>query len=337
MPELVFMAWNIENFGATKYRTSNGGPELISLIAKVMALNRVSIAGFSEMRGNRAEQIGRDLVSVLDGLTSANRWKSQASKQFVAGRLEQYLFVWDSQEVTPAVTPHSDAFQYEFATALGSTTKIGFPRLSSLDRPPYLGKFRTVAAPIIDIPTAVFHAPAPGNNVHAACQRLAAVSEFKQNAEACVVMGDFNVKTNANQQAPHSNGQAEFSALVQEGFQQLLVPNNAITDVKTSLVARKSSSPAMTADDCRSQPYDHIFLRKPTRNPPTTITVSADGMADLITDCLPGNYLESYLVNLQTVREGGPQPAYRSIAEAFVPFRRYVSDHLPVRFKLEWT
>lgn len=336
MPAIILMSWNIENFGDTKFMVNNGRDELIDLICAVIDENVVSIAGFQELRSNRAAAIGQLMVTNLDARTSAGRWAFQASPKFVKNRWEQYLFVWDTHNVGLYNAPNS--FQSDFASAAPPPALIGFPRQKASDRPPYLGYFQSVVTPGIKIPVAVFHAPEPkfAPDVRDACRALATVAEFNVAAEACAIMGDFNVKTNASAAAPASLGNAAFANLVGLGFQQLVTGNAATDDRLTSLIAKGASFVNMVADDCYSQPYDNIFLRPPNPNAAHTVQANNAGLEELMGECINGNYLEPLLQALHQRRTGVAPGAYAAIEDAFEPFRRYVSDHMPVMTTVQW-
>jgi hypothetical protein len=336
MPAITIMAWNIENFGDTKYQKANGRAELIELICEVIAHERVSVVGFSEMRGDRGAKIGQKMAENLNArVAPLAPWRSQTSPQFMKNRWEQYLFVWDTREVVLYNAPNS--FQHAFASAAPPPANVGFPRQVASDRPPYLGYFQTVAAPTIQVPIAVFHAPEPGFwlNVRDGCMALARVTEFQNAGDTCVVMGDFNVKSNSNPAVAGSKGAAAFAALDGVGFRQL-IPGNNTDDVLTSLIKASGGQPGMTEGDCYSQPYDNLFLRAPNPNPRAIQGVDF-GLDELIEDCVAGGYLEPSLRALQQRRTGAAPATYPTVYDAFEPFRRYVSDHMPVVTQLAWT
>lgn len=333
MPQLDFMGWNIENFGHTKYKKTNGREELLTFVAEVITKNNVAVAGFSEMRSNRAEKIGKKLAAILNrGPSSA--WTFEKSAQFVNNRLEQYLFVWDTNQVTAGVFQHK--FVDTKATTLGAL--IGFPRQATKDRPPYLTIFTSTATPSIKVSTVIFHAPEPSfaKNVNDGCTRLADIVEINKATEASIVMGDFNVKSVAKQSINGSSGYKAFSAIVAKGFIQALDDPTHNDTVLTSLKAYTYASSTMTASCYQSQPYDHIFVRLPVPNPCAIVQINA-GADELISDCLGSNKLGSLLKALEKKRTGSAPRTYRTVESAFVPFRRFVSDHLPVLVTLKWT
>lgn len=333
MPQLDFMGWNIENFGDTKYKITNGREELLTFVAEVIIKNNVAVAGFSEIRSNRAEEIGKTLVAILDRGTSGV-WAFKKSDQFVSNRLEQYLFVWDTNQVNAGVFQHK--FVDTKATKQGAL--IGFPRQATKDRPPYLTIFTSTATPLITVSTVIFHAPEPSFalNVNDGCKRLADIVEINNATEASIVMGDFNVKSVAKQSINGSPGNKAFSAIVAKGFIQALDDPTHTDTVLTSLKAYTYASSTMTASCYQSQPYDHIFVRLPTPNQHTIVQRDA-GADELISDCLGGSDLGILLKALENKRNGRAPNIYTSVASAFVPFRRFVSDHLPVLVTLKWT
>ncbi len=52
MPYINVLFWNIENYGTSKHKASNGGKELYAFIVEVLKRNEVHIAGFAEIRSN---------------------------------------------------------------------------------------------------------------------------------------------------------------------------------------------------------------------------------------------------------------------------------------------
>jgi hypothetical protein len=71
MPQINVLGWNLENFGVSKYRATNGGQELIALVAKVIAQRGVlrdplearrddrRRPGVEAQRGDRRFDVGR--------------------------------------------------------------------------------------------------------------------------------------------------------------------------------------------------------------------------------------------------------------------------------------
>jgi hypothetical protein len=229
------------------------------------------------------------------------------------------------------------AFQDTFANPAypPGPANLGFPNQKTSDRPPYLGYFRTVAPLAVhDILVAVMHAPKPGYRpaTKKAANNMAVVAEFA-TGDTCIIMGDFNVTTNAVAAAANSYGEDAFGPLVNlapNAFQQRLVDNPVPapgTEVLTSLVAQQSAWVGMAVGDYFNQPYDQIFFRVNANN----LTAHNDGVYDLVEDALGGNYLEPALVNLWNVITGNAIANFNNVVEdAFVAYRLCVSDHFPV-------
>lgn len=329
MSHITVMGWNIENFGTTKHKKVNGGPELITLIAKVISENNVDVAGFCEIRANLGDDIGRELVAELGG--TAAGWTHLQSPAFGKGRWEQYLFVWNTNKVIS-----SQPFQHSFLNPSPPPVTLGFPLQSHLDRPPFLAFFQTVTTPQKQVRVAMIHSPAPSPALRPcnAARNVAKVVEINSGGDACVVLGDFNVKASVDAGVPGTPGHAAFGDLVRTaGFVQKL-PDGAFS----SLIPKRQAWTHMSEDDCKSQPYDQIFCRTAT----TGITFQNEGVEDLIVECVPRtatgliskagkNYLGPSLADLHAKNNSGSAPAaYNTVEDAFQAFRVYVSDHLPV-------
>lgn len=319
------MGWNIENFGASKYNPVTGGAELIALIAEVIKKNDADVVGFCEIRSKLANSIGKDLIAKLGAGWTYN----QNSPPFGKKRWEQYLFVWNTNKVTSY-----KAFKSDFANPAAPPPHLGFPRQSLLDRPPLLGYFQTVAGPQKKVLVAIMHSPAPTPTFRPRdAARNIALAAALQEGDTCVVLGDFNVKASVDVKVPGSFGEAAFKGLVNAGFKQRLR-----ADVLSSLIPRKRAWVGMNNDDCKSSPYDQLFCRTAAG-----ITFLEDGVEDLIVESVsPGtpnvllpstsaNYLQPLLAAIKGKNNGGTPPAaYNTVEDAFVDFRYYVSDHLPV-------
>ncbi len=166
-------------------------------------------------------------------------------------RLEQYLFLYDERKVKAY---GATKFQHVFKDPADQSV-LGFPRKTK-DRPPYLGYFETQDAKKKKIVVGIMHSPNPSDKkgVKEAPQKIALIDELK-SGDVCVVMGDFNVKAVSDHRSPNSVGEAAFLNLVNKGFEQRL-----LDDVQSSLINKKMAFAGMEYDDCRSQPYDQIFL-----------------------------------------------------------------------------
>ncbi len=116
MASITAMCWNIENLGEKKYSKQTSPKTaslaasiaLIKLIAQVIKKNDASIVGLLEIRSNNGVDIVQDLGKELDNLMSPPtplRWQGQASPQMGA-RKEQYIFLWDTQNITTYSPPH---------------------------------------------------------------------------------------------------------------------------------------------------------------------------------------------------------------------------------------
>lgn len=330
MPKLfTAMAWNIENYGASKYKKTAGGPELLDLIQQVITNYNIDVIGFSEIRSNLGNDIGRKLTKRLNGGPGGAPWTYEESAQYGKKRWEQYLFVWNTNVVT-----NYKPFKDTFANPAPPPASIGFPRQKTTDRPPFLGYFRTVAAaPNRDILVAVMHAPEPGFalNTRDAARNMATVTQFGTKGDSCVLMGDFNVKTNAVEATANSNGAAAFGPLINlapDAFEQAMV--NGGNEILTSLIARKTAWVGMAVGDYFNQPYDQIFVRDHA-----TISYQNEGVYDLVEDAVNGNFLEPSLVALWNAVTGNAIANFNAVVEdAFVAYRMCVSDHFPVAVEI---
>lgn len=350
---LKIMGWNIENYGTSKH--SSHGTQLNNFIAQVINENEVDIAAFSEMRSNLAATIGTEIASRLDTLQglAAGTWRSQPSIQFVPGRLEQYLFVWNSDVTTtyngathPA-TGNAIAFQWLFDDPNKPGKKIGFPRQIKGDRPPYLGYFQKTDsnAKNRQVLVAVMHSPGPGfqPDTKSAAKNMARITEFREKGDTCVVVGDFNVKYQTDQTVAHSYGEAAFGSFIASSFSQAMNP----IDAATSLIdaAYWTTAPAMVAGDYQNQPYDQVFFRTTGASPPTVppgnLQYDANNGVytdDVIQDCINTEYLATLLAAIADTYSGnaiGTTVYGNDINSAFVDYRRYVSDHLPVFIQVD--
>jgi hypothetical protein len=153
-------------------------------------------------------------------------------------------------------------------------------------------------------------------------------------------MGDFNVGVSSDVNVAGSPGEAAFQDLVNAQFEQLLVG-----DVQSSLIAKKQAWVGMLYDDCRSSPYDQIFLRKRVGG---GVTGHEPGIDSLIENCstVPSNppaaadtYLMPLLAAIDDVNNSvtpAGSTTYGAVEDAFVAFRTYVSDHYPVVVELKY-
>jgi hypothetical protein len=320
------MGWNLENYGASKYKATNGGVELIALIAGVIKKNQVDVVGFCEIRSKLADDIGSNITAKL-GLG----WKyNNSSPAFGKGRWEQYLFVWNENKVKTY-----KAFQSDFVNPARPPANLGFPRQSYLDRPPLLGYFETVAVPKKKVLVAIMHSPAPTPTFRPrdAARNLALAAVLKNEGDTCVLVGDFNVKANVDATVANSAGAAAFGDLLTAGFQQRLP-----ADVLSSLIPKKKAWIGMDNDECKSSPYDQLFCRRAGG-----INFRNEGVEDLIVESVSvgtpnvlipstgGNYLQPLLAAIHGKNNGGSPPAkYSTVEDAFEAYRVFVSDHLPV-------
>src|SRR5215210_2193334 len=92
------MAWNIQNFGWSKY---NGwGDDLIAFIADVAVQNSVDMIAICEIRGAAGTFIGADLVAELNNANMGGAWAYNVSPQYGSPRWEQYIVAWDTSVFT---------------------------------------------------------------------------------------------------------------------------------------------------------------------------------------------------------------------------------------------
>ena len=343
--KLTIMGWNIENFGTSKYKTH--GSELIKFVAKVMDNNKVALAGFSELRSGLGQKIGDGIAKELNTMQTVTTWKAQASPKFGKNRWEEYVMVWDSAKLSTyngntATTPNS-AFQTEFKDPAHAPKLLGFPRQSKLDRPPFAGYFQ--APDSNNVPRkfvfAIMHSPGPDYfpYVRDAARNMAQVAEFKNVGETCVIMGDFNVKYSAAQSVANSYGDLAFSNLVTANLKQVIDP----TDVETSLIKAATLTPWVD-QAYYAQPYDQVFSRLDNVTP--ALTLDDAYQDDLIVDCVNSGwksittnatgYLEPFLGAIADAYSGNTPGTTKyansttGINDAFIAFRRRVSDHMPV-------
>jgi len=324
MPHITVMGWNIENYGASKWKKSNGGDELVAVIAEVIKKNNIDVAGFCEIRSKLGDDIGKALVQIL----GAANWTHQPSDAFGKKRWEQYLFVWNKTKVTSY-----QAFLSDFTNPNPPPAKLGFPRQSQLDRPPYVGYFQTVAAPPKKVAVAIMHSPSPSSKKgpRDAARNLAEAAALR-TGDGCVLLGDFNVKApvDVNQAGP---GKEAFQNLVTAGFAQMLD-----ADVLSSLISKKQAWVGMYTDDCKSAPYDQLFCWKATA---AGITFQNDGVEDLLSEIVAatanvntpstqGSYLEPFLAAIDAKNSVAAVTNYNTVEDAFIAYRVFVSDHLPV-------
>lgn len=326
MAQITVMYWNIQVYGLAKHNSH--GPELISFIAQVIENYGVDVICMNEMRGGQATVIGLDLRNELSNIGRAANWQSQASPIYSTNN-EEYVFVWRTGAVT-----NYQAFQGQYLDNQGNV--IGFPNGPNTDRPPYLGYFRTVANPQRNILIAGFHAPRPGwwLGVRNGNRNLARVQEFATQGHICLIMGDTNIAFDNDVATPNSRGADAWAAqgfnLAGGGgrFTQLIANDNS------SLIDYNQAWNGMTINDCYSEPYDQLFIR---HNPATGNTSSANPLTlELIAECMNANYLESYLDDIESVVIGMSPGGYPAVEDAFVAYRRWVSDHMPVIVDITW-
>ena len=131
-------------------------------------------------------------------------------------------------------------------------------------------------------------------------------------------MGDCNVKFVADASVAGSFGAQAFQPLLAAKFRQ--------ADIGlTSLKSVKDADPSWTIEDAYNQPYDQVFVRN-------SKYVGSTGASreELLDECMNGNYLEGLLAAVDGQRTGMTPVSYTNVADAFVSFRKYVSDHMPV-------
>jgi hypothetical protein len=312
-PEFRVLGWNIENYGVSK--DDKGGDELIAFIAQVIRKKQVKVAAFSEIRGLMAADIGNRLASEL-----GVNWTFHPSRKWGVGRWEQYLFVWDTTVVQANVPA-------DFLDDIrdGAGNQIGFWRLTK-DRPPFVGNFTTVQG-AVQVTIAIMHSPnpQPWTFPRDAARNLAQVNELQIGARATLLLGDFNVTWDSNQQTGFY-GNAAFTHLFGLGFEQLL------DNQDSSLIGRNWVPLAL--DACRSSPYDQIFFR----HAGTACTCHGAGVEDLIEDAssaLDNDILQA-LVNLANKGFAGGHVGAMNVSQAFEAYRKLVSDHLPVSVAIRY-
>ena len=339
---LTIMGWNIENFGTSKY--TSHGTELIKFVAKVIDNNSVVLAGFSELRSSLGKKISDGIAAQLNTMQAVTSWKAKASPQFGKNRLEEYAIVWNSAKLSTyngntATNPNS-AFQSAFKDPANAPKLLGFPRQSKLDRPPFAGYFQAPDSNNVQrkFIFAIMHSPGPGYfpNVRDAAKNMAQVAEFKKAGETCVIMGDFNVSYSTNQTTNNSYGNLAFSDLVTANLKQVIDP----IDVETSLIKAATLTPWIDKAYF-NQPYDQVFLRLDNVTP--ALKLDAAYQDDLIEECVTGGwsgaatgYLEPFLGEITDAFSGNTKGTTKyaktntGINDAFIAFRRRVSDHMPV-------
>lgn len=342
---LTIMGWNIENFGTSKYHSH--GPELVKFIAKVMDKNAVALAGFSELRSSLGKKISDGIAKELNTMQAVTSWKAQSSPKFGKNRWEEYAMVWNSAKLSTyngntATTPNS-AFQAAFVDPANAPKLLGFPRQSKVDRPPFAGYFQAPDSKNVQrkFVFAIMHSPGPGYfpNVRDAARNMAQVAEFKKVGESCVIIGDFNVTYSTDQAVANSNGDSAFSNLVAANLRQVIDP----IDVETSLIKAATLTPWVD-QAYYAQPYDQVFLRLDNVTP--ALKLDAAFQDDLIVECVNSGwkstttgatgYLEPFLGAIADAYSGNTPGTTKyaktttDMNNAFIAFRRRVSDHLPV-------
>jgi endonuclease/exonuclease/phosphatase family metal-dependent hydrolase len=316
-PPIRVLGWNVENCGIKK-----AVPELVHLFAETIKAKTIDIAAFCEMRQGSAKKVGADLETKLSG------WKSFASKGFVPGRLEEYLFVWNPARVAPVsiaginVAGTSAEFRWEYHDT--NKKKLGFHRTTK-DRPPVMGEFKPKSG--ANVRVAIFHAPGPEDwrDPRDAMIEMAKVDDLKVAKTPTVLMGDFNVKSSANAKTGNF-GSGAFGDLIKAKFQQLLDK-----DQLTSLRIRKTVPTSVAA--CLCQPYDQIFAFTEKN---ATYSYADAKVENLIEDAWehaqdstkPKQIHDALLALLKTKQSSVTKIG--TVAEAFSAYRRQVSDHLPV-------
>lgn len=317
MPTRTFMYWNIENFGAGKRgKYTVTGPQLVNFIANVIIRNNVSIFAMNEVRSSLGNQLGLDLAFALNSVQVTANWTHHASPKFMKGRDEQYLFLWRRDWIG------NTNFVWAFDNPSSPPPLLGFPTQVTTARPPYLGYFYDATGIGLGFRVAAFHAPGPGyfNGVKRACNNLAKVADFVPTSgnDGVVIMGDCNVKFVADASVAGSFGAQAFQPLLAAKFRQ--------ADIGlTSLKSVKDADPSWTVEDAYNQPYDQVFVRN-------SKYVGSTGASreELLDECMNGNYLEGLLAAVDGQRTGMTPVSYTNVADAFVSFRKYVSDHMPV-------
>lgn len=318
MGTITFMYWNIENFGvgtnskgqpATKGKFTLTGPEMVQCIAKVALDLGASIVGLNEIRSGLGATLGPAIATALGA-----SWQSAYSPKFGA-RHEEYIFLWNTNKVTTYA-----AFQHQFPDPARPGKLLGFPLQAKSDRPPFLGYFQTTNGKRLAV--AIFHGPGPDywNGVRDGNKNLGSVTAFQTAGDTCLVLGDCNIKWDADVNVASSRGYLAFTPLVALGFEQ-----NILQPMLTSLKSYRSAWPTMIIQDAYSEPYDQIFMR-------TAVGYGCEepGREELLIECENSRYLSNTLKDIQAKWEGARPALYNSVAETFVPFRRYVSDHMPV-------
>jgi len=323
MPKLTLLSWNLLNFGESKYRLTRGRVELIKLIAAVITKNNASIAGFTEILSNKADAIGTDLIGVL-----GNSWEHKASDQFLTGsgrskRKEQYLYLWDKNRVdTYLPAGETESFKYKF---FDNGNPLKFPGVPpTKGRPPWVAFFQTNPPTVKNVVVAIMHSPGPSNDPQQASLEMAKIQALKTEGDFGLAMGDFNIKKSADMNGNNTPGSIAFAGFKSDFVQYL-------GDRESSL--GNTSWATMTIGDCYSHPYDQVFSR-PKPQGAAVNPMNAD-MDELIFDCVgpptTPKYLRAPLMALQQrVENQTPPNAYITVQDAFLPFRRWVSDHAPV-------
>lgn len=322
-PTLRVLGWNIENYGRSKHRHGSG-VALVEFIATVISEYRYDVVAICEIRSRLGAVIGKDLADELNNmLNSSGAWSFEASAPFCDDRQEQYLFLWDGSKFAKKPT-----FTATFKDPSGQKT-LGFPKQVAKNRPPFMGVFETKIQTIVRI--AMMHSAAPSKvkEVRGAGKNLALIDGFREPGIS-VLIGDFNVKADANAKTG-DQGQAAFADLVGGcKFEQLFADHMA-----TSLV--KSGWVGMTKDQCVSSPYDQIFLKGLDQSKKLVAVLDpliGPGMEHLVEDCVgpvKQDPLKKALARLYFLGfAGGSAPSSFTMELAFQTYRALVSDHFPV-------
>lgn len=322
---VTIMSWNIENLGSSKL--VGYGEETFwafcRYVASIINKENVSLLGIMEVRENLGMIIGWGITNVLNS-TYGKQYGYISSTQFGAGRMEEYLFIYQSPL---SLTDVSD----EFNDIMGNP--VHFPLKS--DRPPFMGLFTDGAT---SIPILLFHARGPVSGKdprhegpkYGNCM-LARIKDIQPGSAAqAILMGDFNITP--------SNITADTTTDAYYSFKPL-------KDINMNWQVHDSGNPLLTSlrpanfvppdiNSIFSYDYDNFYTR-PDRG-------GIGSVDNLLLDLFPtsGHYdtdidknFRDYIYCYKQARLGagiGAVVPYTALQPLFADFRLAVSDHMPI-------
>lgn len=324
------MSWNMRNWGGPARRQVS----LADFVVETIVQWQPQIAAIMEIRANEGHNLGTYLCAQLSA-TVGGAWRFQESGQTGSLR-EQYLFLWDSTQVSGTnffPTPAHVLLKQTYEDSAGAP--LGFPRIGSVakkhlrpyeNRPPFRGRFHEPTTGTT-LPIYVFHAESAVVRAEDGCKNLAAIKELAIDPRG-IFMGDFNIHP-SDVLGTNARAVRTFSPLHHtQGYLQQ-ISNDDLTSMKHySSAGAVPTTAAPTAADiqtCLSKSYDNFYVKL------GGFAIGNHAIVTMVEDCIYRQSLHDALATYVKDKAHLPAtPVFNNLQESFTAYAHYLSDHLPI-------